>query len=65
MSEITNSDQKVLTPKGLETREKLLRAAEEVFGQKGYYETSIVNISQEANVAQGTFYNYFPSKRYF
>ncbi|MDR4887128.1 TetR/AcrR family transcriptional regulator [Fredinandcohnia sp. QZ13] len=63
MSEITNSDQKVLTPKGLETREKLLRAAEEVFGQKGYYETSIVNISQEANVAQGTFYNYFPSKK--
>ncbi|WP_223254383.1 TetR/AcrR family transcriptional regulator [Bacillus sp. HNG] len=63
MSETTNSDQKVLTPKGLETREKLLRAAEEVFGQKGYYETSIVNISQEANVAQGTFYNYFPSKK--
>lgn len=63
VSEITNSDQKVLTPKGLETREKLLRAAEEVFGQKGYYETSIVNISQEANVAQGTFYNYFPSKK--
>ncbi|RFB18337.1 TetR/AcrR family transcriptional regulator [Bacillus sp. HNG] len=63
VSETTNSDQKVLTPKGLETREKLLRAAEEVFGQKGYYETSIVNISQEANVAQGTFYNYFPSKK--
>ncbi|MFS0824270.1 TetR/AcrR family transcriptional regulator [Bacillus sp. 1P02SD] len=63
MSETTKTDQKVLSPKGLETREKLLRAAEEVFGQKGYYETSIVNISQEANVAQGTFYNYFPSKK--
>ncbi|WP_099362394.1 TetR/AcrR family transcriptional regulator [Fredinandcohnia onubensis] len=63
MSEIIKSEEKVLTPKGLETREKLLRAAEEVFGQKGYYETSIVNISQEANVAQGTFYNYFPSKK--
>lgn len=54
---------KTLTPKGLETRQKLLRAAEEVFGKKGYFETSIVNISQEANVAQGTFYNYFPSKK--
>lgn len=63
VSEIINTDDKVLTPKGLETREKLLRAAEEVFGQKGYYETSIVNISQEAKVAQGTFYNYFPSKK--
>lgn len=63
MSEIINQDNKGLTQKGLETREKLLRAAEEVFGQKGYYETSIVNISQEATVAQGTFYNYFPSKK--
>jgi AcrR family transcriptional regulator len=63
VSEVIKSEEKVLTQKGLETREKLLRAAEEVFGQKGYYETSIVNISQEANVAQGTFYNYFPSKK--
>lgn len=63
MSETIKSEEKILTQKGLETREKLLRAAEEVFGQKGYYETSIVNISQEANVAQGTFYNYFPSKK--
>lgn len=63
MSKTIKSEEKVLTQKGLETREKLLRAAEEVFGQKGYYETSIVNISQEANVAQGTFYNYFPSKK--
>ncbi|MHC8514936.1 TetR family transcriptional regulator [Sporosarcina sp. ITBMC105] len=54
---------KTLTPKGIETRQKLLRAAEEVFGKKGYFETSIVNISQQANVAQGTFYNYFPSKK--
>lgn len=54
---------KTLSPRGVETRQKLLRAAEEVFGKKGYYETSIVNISQEAKVAQGTFYNYFPSKK--
>ncbi|PLR76339.1 TetR family transcriptional regulator [Bacillus sp. V3-13] len=47
----------------METREKLLAAAEEVFGKKGYYEASIVNICQEAKVAQGTFYNYFPSKK--
>ncbi|MBJ6950557.1 TetR/AcrR family transcriptional regulator, partial [Vibrio cholerae] len=46
-----------------ETREKLLCAAEEVFGSKGYYEASIVNITQEAKVAHGTFYNYFPSKK--
>ena len=38
-------------------------AAEEIFGSKGYYEASIVNITQEAKVAHGTFYNYFPSKK--
>lgn len=63
MSEKIMIEEKQLTPKGIETREKLLKAAEEIFGTKGFYETSIVNISQEAKVAQGTFYNYFPSKK--
>ncbi|KAB2336324.1 TetR/AcrR family transcriptional regulator [Cytobacillus depressus] len=63
MSEKEAVEEKPLTQKGLETRQKLLRAAEEVFGQKGYYEASIVNIAQEAKVGQGTFYNYFPSKK--
>ena len=63
MSKNTITDEKHLTQKGLETREKLMTAAEEVFGKKGYYEASIVNIAAEANVAQGTFYNYFPSKK--
>ncbi|WP_142382815.1 MULTISPECIES: TetR/AcrR family transcriptional regulator [Bacillus] len=63
MSEKAVYDDKILTQKGMETREKLLAAAEEVFGKKGYYEASIVNICQEAKVAQGTFYNYFPSKK--
>ena len=48
MSEKIIMDVKKLTTKGLETREKLLCAAEEVFGNKGYYEASIVNITQEA-----------------
>ncbi|HHY21487.1 MAG TPA: TetR/AcrR family transcriptional regulator, partial [Bacilli bacterium] len=37
--------------------------AEEVFGKKGYFEASIVDITKEAEVAQGTFYKYFPSKK--
>lgn len=63
MSEKIIAEEKALTQKGLETKEKLLRAAEEVFGKKGYYDASIVNIAQEAKVGQGTFYNYFPSKK--
>ena len=59
VNEITNLP---LTKKGLKTRQKLLDTAEEVFGTKGYYEASIVDITQKANVAQGTFYNYFSSK---
>ncbi|MCG7344842.1 TetR/AcrR family transcriptional regulator [Sporosarcina sp. ACRSL] len=52
-----------LTKKGLHTRRKLLKAAEKVFGTKGYFEASIVEITQEAKIAQGTFYKYFPSKK--
>ncbi|GIN84717.1 TetR family transcriptional regulator [Heyndrickxia sporothermodurans] len=63
MSEKMIVEEKIFTQKGWETREKLLIAAEEVFGKKGYYEASIVNITQEAKVAHGTFYNYFPSKK--
>lgn len=45
------------------TKQKLLDAAEQIFGEKGYYETSIVDITQKAEVAQGTFYKYFSSKK--
>lgn len=55
--------EKQMTKRGLETRSKLLGAAEIVFGKKGYYEASIVNITQEANVANGTYYNYFTTKK--
>ncbi|MFC4766006.1 TetR/AcrR family transcriptional regulator [Effusibacillus consociatus] len=52
-----------LTRKGLKTRQKLLDTAEEIFGTQGYFSASIVDITQKANVAQGTFYNYFSSKQ--
>ncbi|MDQ0256917.1 AcrR family transcriptional regulator [Evansella vedderi] len=52
-----------LTKKGEKTRLHLLNIAEEVFGEKGYFNASIVDITQKAKVAQGTFYNYFPSKQ--
>ncbi len=47
---------------GQRTRAKLLEAAEAEFGQKGFYETQIVDITRRAGVAHGTFYTYFPSK---
>lgn len=50
------------TSRGEATRQKLLDAAEEIFGTKGYFNTSVVDITIKAEVAQGTFYIYFPSK---
>ena len=44
-------------------REQLLAAARKVFREKGYDGATVSDIVQEAGVAQGTFYLYFPSKR--
>ncbi|MGI8743723.1 MAG: TetR/AcrR family transcriptional regulator [Bryobacteraceae bacterium] len=44
------------------TRQRQLEAAEALFAEKGFFATSIVDITQAANVALGTFYLYFPSK---
>ncbi len=52
-----------LTPRGQRTRERLLKAAETVFGDKGYERASIADITREAEVALGTFYVYFPDKQ--
>ncbi|WP_440995393.1 TetR/AcrR family transcriptional regulator [Arhodomonas sp. SL1] len=50
------------TPKGERTRQRLLEAAEEEFGERGFHNASISNITKRAGVAQGTFYIYFASK---
>ncbi|MFC4023298.1 TetR/AcrR family transcriptional regulator [Oceanobacillus longus] len=60
MSEIRENQ---LTSKGMKTRQKILDTAEEIIGEKGYFEASIVEITVKAGVAQGTFYNYFPTKK--
>jgi AcrR family transcriptional regulator len=54
---------RTLSRKGLETRTRLLEAAEQVFAELGYHEASIVKITEAAGVAQGTFYLYFASKK--
>lgn len=52
-----------VTARGEATRRKILDMAEEVFGEMGYYEASISEITRRAGVAQGTYYIYFHSKR--
>ncbi|NNN17087.1 MAG: TetR/AcrR family transcriptional regulator [Thermoplasmata archaeon] len=50
------------TARGQRTRARLIRAAEDIFGDVGYYETRVSEITRRAGVALGTFYLYFPSK---
>ena len=50
------------TARGERTMRKILDAAREEFGDRGYSESSIVGITQRAGVALGTFYTYFDSK---
>ncbi|MGB4464192.1 MAG: TetR/AcrR family transcriptional regulator [Candidatus Hydrothermia bacterium] len=47
---------------GIDTKQKILRAARDVFGKKGFYETRMEDIATEAGIAKGTLYIYFPSK---
>lgn len=44
------------------TRARILDAAEQIFGRRGYHDASIVDITQAAGVASGTFYVHFGSK---
>src|SRR5688572_21071421 len=43
-------------------RDQLLSAARDVLAKNGYERTTVSSIATKANVAQGTFYLYFPSK---
>jgi AcrR family transcriptional regulator len=48
--------------KKLETRQGLLEAALALFREKGYEATTVEEITEQADVAKGTFFNYFSSK---
>lgn len=43
-------------------KKSIIKAAAKVFSQKGYIDSSIKDITDEASVAVGTFYSYFNNK---
>ncbi|SHH90634.1 TetR/AcrR family transcriptional regulator [Desulfosporosinus lacus] len=45
-----------------ETREKIFSNAMQLFRAQGFSATSVEQITQQADVGKGTFYNYFPTK---
>jgi AcrR family transcriptional regulator len=59
---MANAVRKPRTARGEATRQRLMDAAEELFGRSGFHATSVTDITRQAGVAQGTFYLYFESK---
>jgi AcrR family transcriptional regulator len=47
-----------------ETEQRIFMAALELFGQQGFTNTTIEQITEAADVGKGTFFNYFPSKEH-
>ena len=48
----------------LETHDKLYRSALELFGERGFLETTVEDITEAADVGKGTFFNYFRTKEH-
>jgi len=48
--------------KKLETRQRLLEAALRLFQEQGYDDMTVEEIAEAADVAKGTFFNYFEAK---
>lgn len=59
----TNSVRRTRADRALETRRKLIDAAAKVVGAEGYANASVAKITALAEIAQGTFYNYFASQQ--
>lgn len=49
--------------KAAATRQRLIEAAAEVVGEFGYADASVARITARANIALGTFYNYFDTRQ--
>ena len=43
-------------------KEQILKAAERIFAQKGFHESTVAEIAKEARVSEGTIYEYFSTK---
>jgi TetR/AcrR family transcriptional repressor of nem operon len=45
------------------TRERLIAAALNLFGEKGYQSTSVADVQRESGCHSGSFYHFFPTKQ--
>jgi AcrR family transcriptional regulator len=61
-SPVKSPDKTPRTERGRKTLRRLIEAAAQEFGERGFHEAAITGITQRAGVALGTFYTYFESK---
>jgi TetR/AcrR family transcriptional repressor of nem operon len=47
----------------MNSKEKIITAAEELFWLKGYKNTSVTDILEKAEVSKGSFFHFFPDKK--
>lgn len=50
------------TPKGRNTKARILEAGRAVLERRGYFDTSVSEITERSDVALGTFYRYYENK---
>ncbi len=62
MNEPTDKHASRWDRKKARTHHRLLEAAEHLFRERGFDETTVEDIAEMADVAKGTFFNYFESK---
>lgn len=49
--------------RGIETKDRILKAAQALFSEKGYHSTNSKEIAARAGVSVGSFYSYFKDKK--
>ena len=62
MSDAAIIDKTPRTERGRKTLRRVLEAAAQEFGERGFHDAAITGITSRAGVALGTFYTYFQSK---
>ncbi|WP_228550109.1 TetR/AcrR family transcriptional regulator [Salinibacillus xinjiangensis] len=62
MVNISNKLIEPKTQKGKMMKDKLKKAATVVYGEKGYINTRIIDITTEAEISEGNFYRYYSNK---
>jgi len=59
---VTGTAGGLLTPKGQRTRTRMMQAGRAVLEERGYFDATVVEITERSGSALGTFYRYFENK---